>query len=654
MSTLPSRIVIALLVTALLILPTTAWAAPPAPSAPAAPAAPAAPPAPSAPAPGGAVHVVQWGETLALIASRYGVTTQAISAANGLTNPNLIYVGQRLIIPTSGVAPNPGGGTHVVAPGETLTSIAYQYGTTVGQLAALNNLTNANFIYVGQILTLPGGGWTPSPSTGPGGCASYYIVRSGDTLSGIAWRYGTTISALMQANNLYSDFIWSGQQLCIPVGGMASAPQQSPSVAQPPKPTPVATYAAPAYPTAAAVPVYPTAQPVYPTPPPVYPTAVPVYPTPQPPTYAAPTPAPQAAPITQSGQPGGSYQYYVVKDRDTLASIALRFGVTQTAIMQANNISHASLIYTGQQLVIPAPAPVSVAGEKYEIAFARWYPDQYGITGKYDIFTAYTDGSGETLRFLKAASPSWSPDKQYMLILGEEGVDRQEGRLDTWAVWEGITDGILVAQISPWPEDFMQMNIFQIEREATARATAWARDGSWIAWDANLQGKEYHTFTRGRGYDMTDWQPGVDIPGEQPDWAPTGSQITYRSGRNDQQGIWISNADDSAPHRITEDGSDSFPRWSPNGNLIAFHREVDGNVDVYTMAPDGSNLNRITTDPGHDTLPAWTPDGRIVFRSDRNGTWGIYIMSAAGGGQTLIIPDADPGPDWAFGRMDVR
>ena len=87
---------------------------------------------------------------------------------------------------------------------------------------------------------------------------------------------------------------------------------------------------------------------------------------------------------------------------------------------------------------------------------------------------------------------------------------------------------------------------------------------------------------------------------------------------------------------------------------IAFHRSADGNVDIYVMNVDGSNIRRLTDAAGPDTLPAWTPDGRIVFRSARGGSWGIYIMDADGSGQKQIIGNADPGPDWTFGRMDVR
>ena len=78
---------------------------------------------------GTTIHIVQWGEYLALIANRYGVTTNAIMQANGLTNPNFIYAGQSLIIPT-GAAPAPPSGettTYVVQRGDTLGTVAARF-----------------------------------------------------------------------------------------------------------------------------------------------------------------------------------------------------------------------------------------------------------------------------------------------------------------------------------------------------------------------------------------------------------------------------------------------------------------------------------------------------------------------------------------------
>jgi LysM repeat protein len=106
-------------------------------------------------------HVVQYGENLTMIATHYGVTVSAIMQANGLANPNVIYVGQRLVIPGSASAPPPPpspvatGCTHVVHANENLTMIAVRYNTSVYWLMSANAIPNANFIYVGQRLVVP-------------------------------------------------------------------------------------------------------------------------------------------------------------------------------------------------------------------------------------------------------------------------------------------------------------------------------------------------------------------------------------------------------------------------------------------------------------------------------------------------------------------
>lgn len=102
-------------------------------------------------------HIVQPGESLLNIAEKYGVEASAIAAANGIANPNQLRVGQKLSIPgvTQQDAARVRGQIHVVQAGESLLSIAVQYGVTTEQLSAVNNISNPDTIYVGQELVIP-------------------------------------------------------------------------------------------------------------------------------------------------------------------------------------------------------------------------------------------------------------------------------------------------------------------------------------------------------------------------------------------------------------------------------------------------------------------------------------------------------------------
>ena len=110
-------------------------------------------------------HVVQPGETVYRLSLQYGVSVDAIAAANNLDAHYTIYVGQTLVIPGSDgslppvVEPPPSGGcsaTHVVQPGENLFRIGLRYGYTVNQLAAANpEIVSPNNIKVGQVICIP-------------------------------------------------------------------------------------------------------------------------------------------------------------------------------------------------------------------------------------------------------------------------------------------------------------------------------------------------------------------------------------------------------------------------------------------------------------------------------------------------------------------
>ena len=170
----------------------------------------------STPPSGATTYTVQRNDNLTEIAARFGTTVAELVRLNNIADPNLIYPGQVLIIRESGGSTPPSGATtYTVQRGDNLTEIAARFGTTVAELVRLNNIADPNLIYPGQVLVIrESGGSTPPSGT------TTYTVQRGDTLSEIAERFGTTVSALVMANNIADrDRIYPGQVLVIPAGG---------------------------------------------------------------------------------------------------------------------------------------------------------------------------------------------------------------------------------------------------------------------------------------------------------------------------------------------------------------------------------------------------------------------------------------------------
>ncbi|MDQ2153187.1 LysM peptidoglycan-binding domain-containing protein [Limosilactobacillus fermentum] len=251
-------------------------------------------------------YTVQSGDTLSGIAVEYNTTTATLTSLNNLSNPNLIYVGQRLLVKSASTAAassatstatstasatstssTTSATTYTVKSGDTLSSIASSHNTTTAALTSLNSLANPNLIYVGQVLKLANTTTASTSSTSSAASTSSsamtYTVKSGDTLSSIASSYNTTTSTLTSLNNLSNpNLIYVGQVL--KVAGSSTSVSTS-------------------------------------------------------------TSSSSASQATTSGT-------YTVKAGDTLSSIAISYNTTTAALASANSISNANLIYVGQVLKV--------------------------------------------------------------------------------------------------------------------------------------------------------------------------------------------------------------------------------------------------------------------------------------------------------------
>lgn len=141
------------------------------------------------------IYVVQPGDSLWKISQSFRVDMNQIIAANGLTNPNQLVIGQALVIPT--VAKY-----HIILPGETLWGIARTYGVTIESIIQINQIDNPSLIYSGQRIKLP---------------TDFHIVQPGETLWLISNKYGVPVQDIVRVNGISNPTqIFPGQRLIIP------------------------------------------------------------------------------------------------------------------------------------------------------------------------------------------------------------------------------------------------------------------------------------------------------------------------------------------------------------------------------------------------------------------------------------------------------
>lgn len=174
------------------------------------------------PAQEGRIHIVQAGESLSEIAERYGVSVEAIAAANDIPDAHWIAAGQQLVIPSIHADPSnaPFLVPRAVQPGDTLTLIARRYRISPQALAQANHVVNPHLIHLGQTLFVP----VVGSSASPGG--RVYVVQPGDTLASIALRFDLSTWTVAAANGMPGPgVVYAGQRLLIPTGeGAASLP----------------------------------------------------------------------------------------------------------------------------------------------------------------------------------------------------------------------------------------------------------------------------------------------------------------------------------------------------------------------------------------------------------------------------------------------
>lgn len=190
--------------------------------------------------PNGQSYTVQSGDTMFAIAGKYNISLQTLIEANPqISDPDLIYPGERLCIPITGPATTcPEGRTYQVVSGDTMYGIARRFGLNLDDLVRVNpQIADPARITPGQLICIP--------EEPVGSCqgGTLYTVQAGDTMFDIAHSNNISLAALIAANPQITnpDRIFPGQVICIP----SSQPQPVPL------PTPLPTLPAGEFPTTA-------------------------------------------------------------------------------------------------------------------------------------------------------------------------------------------------------------------------------------------------------------------------------------------------------------------------------------------------------------------------------------------------------------------
>lgn len=156
----------------------------------------------------------------------------------------------------------------------------------------------------------------------------------------------------------------------------------------------------------------------------------------------------------------------------------------------------------------------------------------------------------------------------------------------------------------------------------------------------------------------------IGVFGTSPSWSPDGVSIAFagsrvRGGRPDPKdqplGIYVAAADGSRHRRITPRslGEVQYPMWSPYGRTIAFQVSRREGFELYTVAADGSGLERLTHGEGYTEWPMWSPDGQQIAYGVEGQTSALWVMQADGTRKHVLRRGLGVPANWAPGEWLV-
>lgn len=255
------------------------------------------------------------------------------------------------------------------------------------------------------------------------------------------------------------------------------------------------------------------------------------------------------------------------------------------------------------------------------LAFASYAPE----FNRWTVYRLTVRGGQRPLPLVEHASqPALSPSGSQLLIRSERG--DQTGL------------GVMPVGAANW------LRLTSFAEDGHPR---WSPDGQQLVFDSNREADR-----RWRIYRM--WAgPGEQTSlgyGRWPVWSPQGNLLAYQGcdESGNRCGLWLMNSDGTGQRPVTGVPGDAMPAWSPDGTRLAFaSADRTGNWDVFVMNLSSGDVAPLAASPGIDAHPVWSPDGsQVAMLSNRDGGWALYIVQAATGQVSRIVPVPGNVPDW--------
>jgi Tol biopolymer transport system component len=266
--------------------------------------------------------------------------------------------------------------------------------------------------------------------------------------------------------------------------------------------------------------------------------------------------------------------------------------------------------------------------------------------GHRDIWTVAANGASEPVPVTDDGfidwNPVWSPQGDYLYFLSNRG-----GEMNLWRVAIDESTGRLRG--APEPATLPSNNCEYV---------SFARNGSNLIYGQSTRSENIWQvgFDPARGQII---EPAVFLTQGLKRYAffslaPDEQSFVYLARGEPQQDLFTADRTGAPMHRLTDDvAQDTVPRWSPDGQWIAFLSDRSGKYEIWKVRPDGSGLAQMTHEPGREVIaPVWSPDGRKLLYQIRNVNSYVIDANRPGAEQTPQSLPGQPPPgfiprDWS-------